>query len=209
MMMTCRLLCALLVLVLCIRPSVCVTAQDSDAPPLLQRERAGTGTEEEIDRGGPTMTSVPSETRNGKDEPTEESHVEVTSEQDSTRLQEAAIERPTQPNEKDATVTDKTANTSSSADGTEEGKVTPVPTSTPGTPPVTGEKSSVSEVSNNSEHKPNTTTTTTTTTTTEAPTTTTTRAPSRLREIDGSLSFAWVCAPLLLALSALAYTALG
>ncbi|RNC56274.1 mucin TcMUCII [Trypanosoma cruzi] len=49
-----------------------------------------------------------------------------------------------------------------------------------------------------------------TTTTTEAPTTTTTRAPSRLREIDGSLSSsAWVCAPLLLAASALACTAVG
>ncbi|KAF8307032.1 putative mucin TcMUC [Trypanosoma cruzi] len=63
------------------------------------------------------------------------------------------------------------------------------------------------------EQAPTTTTTTTTTTkapttTTEAPTkTTTTHAPSRLREIDGSLSsFAWVCAPLLLAVSALAYT---
>ncbi|KAF8302319.1 hypothetical protein TcBrA4_0050410 [Trypanosoma cruzi] len=47
-----------------------------------------------------------------------------------------------------------------------------------------------------------------TTMNTEAPTTTTSRAPSRLREIDGSLSSsAWVCAPLLLAASALAYTA--
>ncbi|EKF32146.1 mucin TcMUCII, putative [Trypanosoma cruzi marinkellei] len=60
----------------------------------------------------------------------------------------------------------------------------------------------------------NTTTTTApeapSTTTTEAPTTTTTGAPSRLPEIDGSLSSsAWVCAPLLLAVSALAYTALG
>ncbi|KAF8277912.1 putative mucin TcMUCII [Trypanosoma cruzi] len=45
---------------------------------------------------------------------------------------------------------------------------------------------------------------------TEAPTTTTTRAPSRLREIDGSFSSsAWVCAPLLLAASALAYTTVG
>ncbi|RNC38340.1 mucin TcMUCII [Trypanosoma cruzi] len=63
---------------------------------------------------------------------------------------------------------------------------------------------------------PTTTTTTTTapeapsTTSTEAPTTTTTRAPSRLREMDGSLSSsAWVCAPLLPAVSALAYTAVG
>ncbi|EAN84906.1 mucin TcMUCII, putative, partial [Trypanosoma cruzi] len=48
------------------------------------------------------------------------------------------------------------------------------------------------------------------TTTTETPTTTTTRAPSRLREIDGSLSSsAWVCAPLVLAASALACTTLG
>ncbi|PBJ76859.1 mucin TcMUCII [Trypanosoma cruzi cruzi] len=77
------------------------------------------------------------------------------------------------------------------------------------------------------EIKPNMTTTTTkastttTTTTTEAPsnaamntetstTTTTTRAPSRLREIDGSLSSpAWVCAPLLLAVSVLACTTVG
>ncbi|KAF5219129.1 hypothetical protein ECC02_007905 [Trypanosoma cruzi] len=49
-----------------------------------------------------------------------------------------------------------------------------------------------------------------TTTTKNAPTTTTTRAPSRLRRIDGSLSSsAWVCAPLLLAASALAYTAVN
>ncbi|KAF8286943.1 putative mucin TcMUCII [Trypanosoma cruzi] len=55
---------------------------------------------------------------------------------------------------------------------------------------------------------PTTTTEATSTTTTEAPTTTTTRAPSRLREVDSSLSSsAWVCAPLLLAVSALAYTA--
>ncbi|EKF28920.1 mucin TcMUCII, putative [Trypanosoma cruzi marinkellei] len=73
-------------------------------------------------------------------------------------------------------------------------------------------------VQSQEENMPNTTTTTTTTTapeapsttTTEAPTTTTTGAPSRLPEIDGSLSSsAWVSAPLLLAVSALAYTTLG
>ncbi|EKF30804.1 mucin TcMUCII, putative [Trypanosoma cruzi marinkellei] len=71
-------------------------------------------------------------------------------------------------------------------------------------------------VQSQEENMPNTTTTTTTapeapsTTTTGAPTTTTTGAPSRPREIDGSLSSsAWVCAPLLLAVSALAYTTLG
>ncbi|RNC32438.1 mucin TcMUCII [Trypanosoma cruzi] len=79
---------------------------------------------------------------------------------------------------------------------------------------VTGTVSAQSQ----KENAPTTTTTTTTkapttttTTTTEAPTTTTTtRAPSLLRESDGSLSSsAWVCAPLLLAVSALAYTTLG
>ncbi|RNC51706.1 mucin TcMUCII, partial [Trypanosoma cruzi] len=76
---------------------------------------------------------------------------------------------------------------------------------------------SADQTDQNGEDPAATTTTTTTapvapstTTTTEAPTTTTTRAPSRLREIDGSLSSsAWVCAPLLLAASALAYTAVG
>ncbi|EAN95682.1 putative mucin TcMUCII [Trypanosoma cruzi] len=75
----------------------------------------------------------------------------------------------------------------------------------------------VEKAGQNAEASAKTTTTTTTapeapstTTSTETPTTTTTRAPSRLREIDGSLSSsAWVCAPLLLAVSALAYTAVG
>ncbi|KAF8290600.1 putative mucin TcMUCI [Trypanosoma cruzi] len=60
---------------------------------------------------------------------------------------------------------------------------------------------------------PTTTTTTTqapSTTTTEMPAVSTTHAPSRLREIDGSLSSsAWVCAPLVLAASALAYATVG
>ncbi|RNC52850.1 putative mucin TcMUCII [Trypanosoma cruzi] len=60
------------------------------------------------------------------------------------------------------------------------------------------------------EQTPNTMPTTMRAAATEAPTTTTTRAPSRLRESDGSLSSsAWVCAPLLLAVSALACTTLG
>ncbi|EKF27456.1 mucin TcMUCII, putative [Trypanosoma cruzi marinkellei] len=67
----------------------------------------------------------------------------------------------------------------------------------------------------NTKKTPTTTTTTTapeapSTTSTESPTVSTTHAPSRLREIDGSLSSsAWVCAPLVLAASALACTALG
>ncbi|KAF8288531.1 putative mucin TcMUCII [Trypanosoma cruzi] len=77
------------------------------------------------------------------------------------------------------------------------------------------EEDSAQTTTTTTTQAPTTTTTTTapeapTTTTTEAPTTTTTRAPSRLRVIDGSLiSSALVCAPLLLAVSALAYTAVG
>ncbi|ESS63004.1 mucin TcMUCII [Trypanosoma cruzi Dm28c] len=77
-----------------------------------------------------------------------------------------------------------------------------------------GEEGAAETATTTTTEAPTTTTTTTTqapsTTTTEAPAVSTTHAPSRLREIDGSLSSsAWVCAPLLLAASALAYTALG
>ncbi|EAN94144.1 putative mucin TcMUCII [Trypanosoma cruzi] len=82
--------------------------------------------------------------------------------------------------------------------------------------PITEEQPSGSANPVQQIQKANASTTTSTapeassTTTTETPSTTTTRAPSRLREIDGSLSSsAWVCAPLLLAVSALAYTTLG
>ncbi|RNC57533.1 mucin TcMUCII, partial [Trypanosoma cruzi] len=89
------------------------------------------------------------------------------------------------------------------------------------TEPSTEQRNKVSETSaqtttTTTTTKPPTTTTTTTapeapsTTTTEAPAVSSTHAPSRLREIDGSLSSsAWVCAPLVLAASALAYTAVG
>ncbi|KAF8300755.1 putative mucin TcMUCII [Trypanosoma cruzi] len=92
------------------------------------------------------------------------------------------------------------------------------------TGPRSGTSSSADQTDNNAKDVSATTTTTTkepttttttapeapTTTTTEAPAVSTTRAPSRLREIDGSLSSsAWVCAPLVLAASALAYTTVG
>ncbi|KAF8278617.1 hypothetical protein TcBrA4_0113010 [Trypanosoma cruzi] len=72
------------------------------------------------------------------------------------------------------------------------------------------------QISNQKIKMPNKTNTTTTsapetpTTTTEAPTTTSSRAPLRLREVDVSLSgSAWMCAPLLLAVSALTYATVG
>ncbi|EAN83406.1 putative mucin TcMUCII [Trypanosoma cruzi] len=94
----------------------------------------------------------------------------------------------------------------------------PIPTGADQAKGETDPLSKPDTTTTNTTNAPATTTTTTTTTapeassttTTEAPTTTITRAPSRLREIDGSLSSsAWVCAPLLLAVSALAYTTLG
>ncbi|PBJ69796.1 mucin TcMUCII [Trypanosoma cruzi cruzi] len=86
-----------------------------------------------------------------------------------------------------------------------------------GTPGLQSDTNKSADLTDKEAEDPAKTTTTTTTapetpstTTTGTPTTTTTRAPSRLREIDGSLSSsAWVCAPLLLAASALAYTAVG
>ncbi|RNC38835.1 mucin TcMUCII [Trypanosoma cruzi] len=200
--MTCRLLCGLLVLSLCCCPSACVTAQDPDSPsPSTELKGvAGAGGE----AGTPGHSVSGDGAQNQDDKSREESDVGHTS--------ESSSERSTQSDRQEATATGKTPHTSNSADSTGPGTSAPL---------VTVERPSASEAPSNSEHKPNTTTTTTTTTTApeapsstamnaEAPTTTTTRAPSLLREIDGSRSSsAWVCAPLLLAVSALAYTALG
>ncbi|EAN88787.1 putative mucin TcMUCII [Trypanosoma cruzi] len=204
-MMTCRLLCALLVLALCCRLSVGATAQDPDSLSPSPEVKGVAGAEGGVGTGGSIITPGTSGAQNQDDESREGSGVGHTS--------ESSSERPTQLDRQDATVTDKTPHTSNSAVSTGPG---------PGAPLVTVERPAASEAPSNSEHKPNATTTTTTTTTTapeapsstamntETPTTTTTHAPSRLREIDGSLSSsAWVCAPLVLAVSALAYTALG
>ncbi|RNC33211.1 mucin TcMUCII, partial [Trypanosoma cruzi] len=109
-----------------------------------------------------------------------------------------------------------------------QGRTTDVISNSEGASGASGEPGKTSDVDQSATNPKlrvpleKTTTTTATTTTTKAPnnmnteapttttTTTTTEAPSRLREIDGSLSSsAWVCAPLVLAVSVLAYTALG
>ncbi|PBJ68547.1 mucin TcMUCII [Trypanosoma cruzi cruzi] len=176
MMMTCRLLCALLVIAFCCSPSVCASGTDArnqEEPsqtitirpphptPVQNGEGSGAGhADTPVNGGGST----------GKEKQSSDAPKEI---------QEQSTEDTT---------------------GTESG------TSTSAKQGIKGEEGPA---------KTATTTTTTTTqapstTTTEAPTTTTTHAPSRLREIDGSLSSsAWVCAPLVLAASALAYTALG
>ncbi|PBJ74720.1 mucin TcMUCII [Trypanosoma cruzi cruzi] len=194
-MMTCRLLCALLVLALCCCPSVCVT-----------------GTGEVTNKGSPN--SSPSQPQGaggagslsgsikGQTSSSEDGTVKITGE--------------------NGTVASETQDTGSPGTIPKEGQGTgPNGSESPGgsASPDAASSSVAASVSAQSqkENAPTTTTTTTTkapttttTTTTEAPTTTTTRAPSRLRESDGSLgSSAWVCAPLLLAASVLAYTTVG
>ncbi|PWV03975.1 putative mucin TcMUCII [Trypanosoma cruzi] len=194
-MMTCRLLCALLVLALCCCPYVCVTGTGKEQDGVNGSTAAqppgadvpgpgGTGSltqagTAQTQSGNPTSQALSAGT-GGRGSPDTESPGPITKQEQAQ-----------------------------GGSGSSGGSVNPTTSSSS----VTGTVSAQSR----KEHAPTTTTTTTTkapttttTTTTEAPTTTTTRAPSRLREIDGSLSSsAWVCAPLLLAVSALAYTTLG
>ncbi|KAF5213980.1 hypothetical protein ECC02_013462 [Trypanosoma cruzi] len=200
-MMTCRLLCALLVLALCCCPSVCVTAVDA--------EPGGSGEPPSPDAPGPENSALGLATRK----------VPEPVMTDALNKQVAAIGG--EPSENLST---KQGGTSVSGQSGLDGKKTHPTGSTDKSHEslVNNLEQATDESKNNKEAKaqtpPTTTTITTTTTTTttraatttEAPTTTTTRAPSRLREIDGSLSSsAWVCAPLLLAVSALACTAVG
>ncbi|KAF8306220.1 putative mucin TcMUCII [Trypanosoma cruzi] len=192
MMMTCRLLCALLVLALCCYPSVCA------AEPTQPEVKAVVAASPQ---SSPSVTlsqgrSEPGSLGNGSG-----------AEKGSTAVAGPA---PTAAGQQSVNVSNTLQNHGS--DGT------------PGREIST--RKSAEEASQEAEDPAETTTTTTTTyapttitttttktptTTTEAPTTTTTtHAPSRLREIDGSLSSsARVCAPLLLAVSALVYTTVG
>ncbi|PBJ71338.1 mucin TcMUCII [Trypanosoma cruzi cruzi] len=195
MMMTCRLLCALLVLALCCCPSVCAAESTQHTEVKAAVAAISPSLVPEVPRKEIGKSESPS---NGSG-----------AEKGSTAV----------------------AGPSPTAAGPESGDVSNTlqnhdPDGTPGREIST--RQSAEEASQEAEDPAETTTTTTTTraptntattapaapsntaTNTEAPTTTTTtRAPSRLREIDGSLSSsAWVCAPLL-AVSALAYTTLG
>ncbi|PBJ78671.1 mucin TcMUCII [Trypanosoma cruzi cruzi] len=186
MMMTCRLLCALLVLALCCCPYVCAVVSTEHT-----KVKASVAASQQ---SSPSVTlsqgtSEPGSLGNG-------SGAEKV-------ITAVAGPAPTAAGQQSGDVSNTLQNHGS--DGT------------PGREIST--RQSAEEASQEAEDPAETTTTTTTTyapttittTTTKAPTTTTTtRAPSRLREIDGSLSSsAWVCAPLLLAVSALVYTTVG
>ncbi|RNC32604.1 mucin TcMUCII [Trypanosoma cruzi] len=186
--MTCRLLCALLVLALCCCPSVCA------AEPTQPEFKAAVAASPQ---SSPSVTLT-----QGKSEPGSPSNGS------GADLEITAIDGPAPTAAGPESVGVSNTLQNHGTDGT------------PG--PEIGTRQSAEKANQEAEdpaektttttttHAPTTITTTTTkapTTTTEAPTTTTTRAPSRLREIDGSLSSsAWVCTSLLLAASALVYT---
>ncbi|PBJ78687.1 mucin TcMUCII [Trypanosoma cruzi cruzi] len=191
MMMTCRLLCALLVLALCCCPSVCaaeptqpevkaVVAASPQSPPSVTLSQGtsqpgllgnGSGAEKGITAvAGLVPTAAGPES--GDVSNTLKNHVS-----DGTPGREISTRQSAEEANQEAEDPAETTTTTTT---------TMAPTT------IT------------------TTTTKTPTTNTEAPSNKNTRAPSRLREIDGSLSSsAWVCAPLLLAVSALVYTTVG
>ncbi|PBJ76570.1 mucin TcMUCII [Trypanosoma cruzi cruzi] len=195
MMTTCRLLCILLVLALCCCPSVCVTTNDD-------KDDTETTIISTVIGPDATVSSEPKIKANSQESAGLVEVTEQVLEEEPDELQGLNTEVAALQSEKadfgPGKVSEKVPGPLQEQDAANAGK---------------GVKKAHTEI------KLNTTTTTTTTTTTapeapstttQAPTTTTTRAPSRLREIDGSLSSsAWVCAPLLLAASALAYTAVG
>ncbi|EAN98564.1 putative mucin TcMUCII [Trypanosoma cruzi] len=209
MMMTCRLLCALLVLALCCCPSVCT----SESPKMDDASSATTN----------TITQTPTTNKPGGADGSVNSH----STSSDSGLQEndqsgSSDLGPVADNGTKAGADPGAATLEKQSNGPNNVVHTEVKRST--TESQSGTSVSLENEDNEAEDAPTTTTTSTkvpiksttapeapsTTTTTQAPTTTTTRAPSRLREIDGSLSSsAWVCATLLLAVSALAYTTLG
>ncbi|EAN84825.1 putative mucin TcMUCII [Trypanosoma cruzi] len=214
MMMTCRLLCALLVLALCCCPSVCL----ADTKPEVDVQASSSTT---------TTTTPPASV------PKEKSTLK-------NNVGAVPAPSPTDPSHREAGSTGSSGLGSVAKPGNDGGEG-PGSTSTgtkpnevsntlqadgnKGTTGLPSEKrlseeranreseDSTEETTTTTTKAPTTTTTTTeapTTTTTEAPAVSTTRAPSRLREMDGSLSSsAWVCAPLVLAASALAYTTVG
>ncbi|PBJ79613.1 mucin TcMUCII [Trypanosoma cruzi cruzi] len=208
MMMTCRLLCALLVLALCCCPFVCATDANKDGkdrseegsdPMKSMLEKPG----QETELPSTNSPSPGAKKENKGTKPVENTALHTS--QTTGTIKETAEPQSnlnnTQEEDDVKSTEERTENTKT--DRTNEQNEKPNAMNTTTTITTT--------------QAPSTTTTTTTTqapigkaTTTETPTTTTTRAPSRLREIDGSLSSsAWVFAPLLLAASALAYTTVG
>ncbi|PBJ78670.1 mucin TcMUCII [Trypanosoma cruzi cruzi] len=224
MMTTCRLLCALLVLALCCCPSVCAATSGE-----ITEAKAGENLtpQDSVGSNDSDNTRAKNTELNGQSSDKEAD----SSERPSKKVSTPATSSPTGTGEGPSRVpTLQDGRDASAQPGASEGNNL--------SPGSTGDsdKSDVNNWEHNKEvaltgkevkeQAPTTTTKTTTTTTTttttapdapsdtamnaEVPTTTTSHAPLRFREIDGSLSgSAWVCAPLLLAVSALVYTTVG
>ncbi|EAN85954.1 putative mucin TcMUCII [Trypanosoma cruzi] len=232
MMMTCRLLCALLVLALC---CCCPSMYASEIPkkPNVDLDGShsspsGTGVQEALQatsQSGPqVLMSVPDQDKvdgekrvlTDRNPQAGDAHNPVNGEvaDGDTGLQILSDVSAEQTHEEPESRAKKTT-TATKTKSPEDDKKSKPEANPNATSPIPS--APVTKPSDASAEKNTTTTTTTTTTThppitttTEAPAVSTTRAPSRLREIDGSLSSsAWVCAPLVLAASALAYTTLG
>ncbi|EAN84822.1 putative mucin TcMUCII [Trypanosoma cruzi] len=216
MMMTCRLLCALLVLALCCCPSVCA-AEDLTA----QLQDTVSSTNPSFSASGAPQRAVVSESGappvpNPVAKPEVGGEAQLKNGEDGQGLAgpgpKAIVASNELQGEGKGSKTETTRSTSTSS-----GRIVKEAEDTSGTKPPTTTTTTTkppTTTTTTTTKAPTTTTTTTThapiTTTTEAPAVSTTRAPSRLREMDGSLSSsAWVCAPLVLAASALAYTAVG
>ncbi|PWU98274.1 putative mucin TcMUCII [Trypanosoma cruzi] len=190
-MMTCRLLCALLVLALCCCPSVCAAGSEDE------KDRP----EEDSDSTNfnPEVTNQVTQLLSTTSISSPEIHNEGRGTEDSQKM--GILASYTTGTIEETPQSQNTSNITQDQDDGESNERT----EHTNTVTANGQKKAAA---------PTTTTSTTqapTTSNTQAPTTTTTtRTPSRLREIDGGLSSsAWVCAPLLLAVSALAYTAVG
>ncbi|PBJ76031.1 mucin TcMUCII [Trypanosoma cruzi cruzi] len=196
MMTTCRLLYALLLLALCCCPSVCVTEP--------QLEDTGNLVEEERDIQLPPSPQTPAQKGEGSD--AENGNAAGKGGGKTTALAQSSAT----PNKVQEKSTEETFGTKSATRTSTEQAIKNVDDFTEETTTTTTTKAPTTTTTTTTQ-APTTTTTAApeapSTTTTEAPAVSTTHAPSRLREVDGSLSSsAWVCAPLVLAASALAYT---
>ncbi|ESS63709.1 mucin TcMUCII [Trypanosoma cruzi Dm28c] len=232
-MTTCRLLCALLVLALCCCPSVFAT-EAKDAPKVdlnaSVQSPSGTGVKEAPRANSQSLpqgiNSVLNQDNVGgeisvltdRDSQTDDAHNSVNREvTDGDTGLKSPSDHSEEKTHEETEVRAKTTTIKKSPENNRKAKPeanTNATSPMPSAPVIKPYDASAHTTMTIATREPTTTTTTTTTrapsTTTTTTTTTTTRAPSRLREIDGSLSSsAWVCAPLLLAASALAYTTVG
>ncbi|RNF07755.1 putative mucin TcMUCII [Trypanosoma cruzi] len=200
MMMTCRLLCALLVLALCCCRSLCV-AQDSEKVQVPDATLTPTGSSSSSKEGGQAKgQSGPSALPVTKpaEKPGEDAGAGQRLTGASPKSDEAASELQEQGNKGTRGLQGDTNKSAGETDQDAEASAQINMTTTTTQAPTTTTTTSAPEAPINTAINA------------EAQSTTTTRAPSRLREVDGSLSSsAWVCASLLLAASALAYTTLG